>query len=95
MQATIPNATNQEDLLSDFVHLAYENRAQEMESRGLTPTGIPRISAAVQAAIRAVPEIQRMIAWWRTNVRPLIEDLRTRDADMDGDVRSLLRQLES
>ena len=25
----------------------------------------------------------------------LIEDLRTRDADMDGDVRSLLRQLES
>ena len=24
-----------------------------------------------------------------------IEDLRTRDADMDGDVRSLLRQLES
>ena len=28
------------------------------------------------------------------NVR-LIEDLRQRDADMDGDVRSLLRQLES
>jgi len=25
----------------------------------------------------------------------LIEDLRQRDADMDGDVRSLLRQLES
>jgi len=25
----------------------------------------------------------------------LIEELRTRDADMDGDVRSLLRQLES
>ena len=25
----------------------------------------------------------------------LIEDLRKRDADMDGDVRSLLRQLES
>jgi chromosomal replication initiator protein len=25
----------------------------------------------------------------------LIEDLRARDADMDGDVRSLLRQLES
>ena len=25
----------------------------------------------------------------------LIEDLRTRDSDMDGDVRSLLRQLES
>ena len=29
------------------------------------------------------------------NLHRLIEDLRQRDADMDGDVRSLLRQLES
>ena len=36
-------------------------------------------------------------AWPRQHAADvrLIEDLRTRDADMDGDVRSLLRQLES
>ena len=32
---------------------------------------------------------------WVDNAVRLIEDLRKRDADMDGDVRSLLRQLES
>ena len=52
-----------------------------------------------QLTTRSLPEIGRKFGGRDHStvihaVR-LIEDLRQRDADMDGDVRSLLRQLES
>ena len=54
---------------------------------------------AKQLTTRSLPEIGRKFGGRDHStvihaVR-LIEDLRQRDADMDGDVRSLLRQLET
>jgi chromosomal replication initiator protein len=74
----------------------------EMSSKRRARAVVPRQVAMYLAKVltpRSYPEIGRKFGGRDHStvihaVR-LIEDLRTRDADMDGDVRSLLRQLES
>ncbi|WP_299308668.1 chromosomal replication initiator protein DnaA [uncultured Croceicoccus sp.] len=81
----------------------YRLDRSEMASKRRTRTVVrPRQVAMYLAKVltpRSYPEIGRKFGGRDHStvihaVR-LIEDLRTRDADMDGDVRSLLRQLES
>jgi len=78
------------------------DRSEMSSQRRAGAVGRPRQVAMYVAKVltpRSYPEIGRKFGGRAHSpvihaVR-LIEDLRKRDADMDGDVRSLLRQLES
>ncbi len=65
--------------LADFVRLGLDNRRIELNSRGLPAAGLPALTPAEAAAIRADPLVQKGIKYWNENIKPTIEDIRTRN----------------
>jgi hypothetical protein len=50
---------------------------QDIKLKGLPASGLKTLTPAQEAAIRADPKVQQAMKWWNTNVRPLINDIRT------------------
>jgi hypothetical protein len=50
---------------------------QDIKLKGLPATGLKTLTPAQEVAIRADPKVQQAMKWWNTNVRPLINDIRT------------------
>lgn len=73
---------DKEQALEDFRAIGWNNRAKEMKSRGLPATGVPTLTAAEEAAIRAKPEFQKAIKLWNDEIAPKITDIRARNRMM-------------
>lgn len=78
-QAFGKDKKEQDRLVKDFVALGWDNRKQELQSRGIPATQVPSLSQADINRIRSDPRIQDAIALWNKEIAPMISDIRTRN----------------
>lgn len=68
-----------EDTLSKLKDIGQDNRRQELQAKGLPASKLTDLSPADAAAYRADPKVKAAMDWWNKNIRPTIDDIRTRN----------------
>lgn len=68
-----------ETTLDKLRAIGLDNRAKEMQARGIPASQVPVLSPADAAAYRADPKVKSAMKWWNDNVAPELTDIRTRN----------------
>lgn len=68
-----------ETTLDKLRAIGLDNRAKEMQARGIPASQVPVLSPVDAVAYRADPKVKSAMKWWNDNVAPELTDIRTRN----------------
>lgn len=79
LRRVFDKASDPEALWQDFLTLGYTYRQEMLQARGQPASGIVPLTPTAKARVEANPIIQEAIAHWNKEIRPMIDDIRTRN----------------